>query len=104
MQEAQGEAVKRLYKAVSHMAERLRDPKAVFKRSLVESVEELVTLLPGFNLTGDSELEGVVSMVRGSLTGLKVEELRESQSIRQGVAHDAAQIVNRMEGVWGKIG
>lgn len=103
VQEAQGEAIKRLYRAVSHMAEKLKDPKAIFRDSLTENVEELSALLPGFNLTGDVELDAIGAMVRDRLTGIKAEDLREAGVLRSNVAYDAEQIVNRMQGVWGRL-
>ena len=104
VQEAQLEGVKRLYQAVSRMAERLSTPDAIFKNTLTSNVEELVGLLPGFNLTDNPDLDRVVQTVRERLTGLKAEDLRESEVLRKNVAYDATQVVNQMQAVWGRLG
>jgi hypothetical protein len=47
----------RLYKVVNKAAERIADPKAILRDSLLENVQEICTLLPKLNVTDDPNLE-----------------------------------------------
>jgi hypothetical protein len=90
--EGMSDVWRRLYDAVSHMAERLQaysvDPNTgkttgAFRDSLVENLRELVEVLPKLNLTGDSSLEDLTRQVRDRLTGHTV---RSACAITTGCA------------------
>ncbi len=87
----------RLYDAVSHMVERLHDPKAIFRDTLVSNIVDLVNLLPALNVAEDPDLESMRSRVESILAGLKAEDLREDKALRQETAKDAESILRDMQ-------
>jgi hypothetical protein len=97
--EAQALAVrdvwKRLYDRVSKMAERLKDPEAQFRNSLVENIAELIDLLPRLNLTDDPNLEAMRREVEDKLI-CDPQTLRDYTTVRQSVADDAQAILDAM--------
>jgi hypothetical protein len=94
----------RLYRAVSHMSERLSAYKATgngvehpFRDSIVTNLIELVDVLPKLNVTSDPELERLTGEVRASLL-IDPDVLRESERTRNDTARKAAEIAERMAG------
>lgn len=99
VQEAQTVAMKevwdRLYDRVKHMAEKLADPKAIFRDTMVENTKELCALLPRLNFMDDPNLEQLRLQVEGSL--LKhPEALRNDPDLRRDTAAEAKLIMDKM--------
>lgn len=85
----------RLYDRVKHMAERLADPKALFRDTMVENTKELCALLPRLNFMDDPNLEALRQQVEGSL--LKhPEALRNDPDLRRDTAAEAKAIMDKM--------
>lgn len=85
----------RLHDRVKHMAEKLADPKAIFRDSLVENAREICDILPRLNFTDDPNLEAMRQQVEASL--LKhPEALRNDPVVRQDTAADAKKIADAM--------
>lgn len=92
---AMKEVWERLYERVKHMAEKLADPKAVFKNTMVENTKELCALLPRLNFMDDPNLEQLRQQVEDSL--LKhPEALRNDPDLRRDTAAEAKQIMDKM--------
>jgi len=96
---AQAEAMKevwqRLFDRVKHMAEKLSDPKAIFKNSMVEHAKELCSLLPRLNFADDPNLELLRQEVESKL--LKhPEALRNDPDLRSDTAAEARRIMAAM--------
>jgi len=96
---AQAEAMKevwqRLFDRVKHMAEKLSDPKAIFKNSMVEHAKELCSLLPRLNFADDPNLETLRQEVESKL--LKhPEALRNDPDLRSDTAAEARRIMAAM--------
>lgn len=100
-QQAMAEAYSRLREAVKHMADKLKDPKAIFRDSLVDNLQELVDVLPSLNLTGDPRLEELRQEVDAQLAGCDPKDLRQNEDFRKEVATDAQAIVDKMAGFMG---
>ena len=99
VQEAQTVAMKevwdRLYDRVKHIAEKLADPKAIFRDTMVENTKELCALLPRLNFMDDPNLEQLRLQVEGSL--LKhPEALRNDPDLRRDTAAEAKAIMDKM--------
>ena len=90
----------RTLELVGRMAERLSDPKNVFRDSLVENLKELVDLLPGLNITGDPRIDQLRQDL-GKLTEHGPEMLRNHKPARAKVATEANNILNKMSGYFG---
>ena len=90
----------RVREAITHLVDRLSDPKTLFKSSSIESVRELITLLPGFNCSGDPRVSDVVSDIQTMLDGVDAEALRKDAGTRAETARRAVAIGARLD-AWG---
>ena len=97
--EAQTNAMKdvwqRLFDRVKHMAEKLSDPKAIFRDSMVENAREICALLPRLNFTDDPNLEALRQQVEASLIK-HPEALRNDPDLRRDTAAEAKAIMDKM--------
>jgi hypothetical protein len=93
---AMREAWDRLHKVVSHLADKLNDPKAIFRDTTVENVQELCGILSRLNITDDPNLEGMRSVVEQKLVGYHPDSLRNDPDLRRSVGNDAKSIADAM--------
>ena len=93
----------RLHTAVSHVAEKLGDPEAIFRDSLIENVRELCDLLPRLNVTGDPELDRLAREANSKLTAAGPKWLRESPDKRAQTAQEARAILDAMAAYCGPM-
>lgn len=91
----------RVHKVVEHAHERLSQPQAVFRDSLVDNALELCSLLPTLNIDNDARLEEVRRDLEGSLAGYNVDTLRTDPAVRADAAEKMRQIMSKMEGLYG---
>ena len=85
----------RLFEKVKHMAEKLADPKAIFRDSMVENARETCALLTRLNFTDDPNLEAMRQEVEATL--LKhPEALRNDPDLRSDTASKAKEIMDKM--------
>lgn len=101
IQDAMRDAWNRLFESVSHIYERLSDPKAIFRDSLITNARELVDVLGRLNVSQDPELERMRSTVLTSLTRHEANELREDETLRTQTAKSADDILATMRGIYG---
>ena len=92
-QEAISDLWQRLFDTVSHAAERLGDPEAVFRNSLVENIQDLVNLLPKLNFTDDPTLETMRREVEKKLLKFSADTLREDADARKRTAEEAKELL-----------
>lgn len=96
--ERQAQAVKstlaRVKDVVDKMHEKLADPKAIFRDSLVTNVSDLRQILLGLNITNNSLINELAEEMKG------LEEppgaLRSNGTLRQRVADRALAILNKL--------
>lgn len=98
LEEATLDLWRRLHGVVERMVDRLSDPDAVFRDSLVENVRELVGLLPRLNITGDADLEHLRKEAEAKLAKYDPDNLRDSKTIRASVVQDAKDLMGKMAG------
>jgi len=94
-QKAMTEVWTRLYDRVKHMAEKLADPKAIFRDSMLENTREICALLPRLNFSDDPNLEAMRQQVEASLIK-HPEALRNDPDLRQDTAAEAKRIMDKM--------
>lgn len=98
----------RLYNAVNHMEEKLNDPKAIFRDSLVTNLKDLTDLLTRLNITNDPDLERMRKEIEARLTQVNPEDLRPKDTDRpvdkaakannrKQTAQEAKEILESME-------
>ena len=88
----------RLFAVVGHMVERLSDPDAVFRDSLVGNIVRLTELLPRLNLYDDPQLEDMRRQIESDLCRFTPEELRRDHQVRQQTAQAALGVLDAMNG------
>lgn len=86
------DAWNRLYEAVRHAAERLGDPKAIFRDSLIGNIRDLVGLLPALNVTDDPNLETLRREVERTLAQVAPDDCRQSPLLREKTAQIARNL------------
>jgi len=102
LQEGLQDAWKRLHEALGKAVERLSDPKAIFRDSLIGNLRELCDVLPLLNFADNPDLERARRKVETRLAGLDPETLRGNSRSRAKAASDAKQIMNDMAAFMGK--
>ena len=89
---------KRLYEVVEHMVERLSDPDAIFRDSLIGNMVKLTELLPKLNLYDDPRLETMRRRIETSLCNYSPDQLRKDKTVRKQAATDAWDVLTNMAG------
>lgn len=97
LQVAMADAWQRISIVVGKMVEKLNGytggKDGSFRDSLVENVRDLVTILPGFNLTGDAFLNETINRMESELCRYEPDSLREDPIIRKSVSDAATEIL-----------
>lgn len=93
---AMDEAWNRLHERVKNMAEKLADPAAVFRDTLVENTREICSVLSRLNFTDDPNLEAMRSEVEQSLTKHHPDALRNDPDLRRDKAAEAKALMDKM--------
>jgi hypothetical protein len=92
----------RLFDRVKHMAEKLADPKAIFRDSMVDNAREICALLPRLNFNDDPQLEAMRQEVEMKLIK-HPEALRNDPDLRRDTAAEARAIMDRMSVFMGGV-
>ena len=87
----------RLQSVVQAMKDRLSDPKAVFRDTLVGNVEELVGVMDDLNVFDDDALTSFTNEIRDNLTQNSPQSLRDDANLRKTQADKAADILAKIQ-------
>lgn len=98
VQSAMKDAYERVYEVVLHAKNKLSDPKAIFRDSLVENIRELANVLPAFNITNDPLLADLANELQ-VIGKTSPEHLRDSPYTRSDVAQRANAMLQKMAGL-----
>lgn len=105
MDDATGKAMTdlwyRLYDVVTHMADKLAKPNAIFRDSLVENLRDMCDLLPQLNFVGDEDLTSLCDQVKEKLYVHEANSLRNDETTRADAANDAIEIQKMMASFMG---
>lgn len=96
-QDAHKEVWQRLFKRVSHVAERLSAVDGRFHDSVIDNTREDCALLSRLNFAQDPNLEAMRLEVEKKLAQLSPEALRSDTVLRLSAADEANQIIERMK-------
>lgn len=88
---AQDDLTERLREAILHVAERLADPKAIFRDSLTSNLADLLALVPDLNIAADPKIAAIADRAK-DLLAHDADTLREDPIARAHVAATAAEI------------
>ena len=93
--DAQSDAVQRLADCVSKIHERLAQPEAIFRDSLIGNARELCEVLTRLNLADDANLETLRRQTE-LLAMTEPSTLRENPDVRIATANEAQSILDAM--------
>lgn len=96
--QAQADVWQRIGKAVGYFHERMADPKAVFRDSTVDNIHDLLALIPGLNVLDDPNVELVRKMLEDSMGGVEAQSIRKSPELREELAGEAKEIMDKVAG------
>lgn len=103
--EAQGEAMqdawRRIYDVVEKAHERLSQPDAIFRDTLVQNAVELCGILPSLNITDDPQLEAMRRKLEGTLCTKNPDTLRHDPLERSKVAKEMEALLSKMGAMYG---
>ena len=98
VQTAMQDVWKRMADTVGYFHTRMADPKAVFRDSTISNITDLLDRVPGLNVLDDPDIEAVRKHIADSLGGIEADEIRKDPELREELAGEAKQIVDKMEG------
>ena len=104
VQEAMTEVWNRLSLIVEHAAEKLSQPDAIFRNSLVENAKKLCDVLPSLNITDDPNLARMGEELREKLADADPDLLRTRPTERERAAKDMQDMMSKMAGFFGPGG
>lgn len=90
---ARNDLAARITEPLVRMVERLADPDAKFKDSLIENIRTVAEAIPALNITDDPTLEAARQRILSGLATLDPETLRQSRSDRTRAASEANHIL-----------
>ena len=99
--DAQHDAVKRLAECLTRIHERLAQPDAIFRDSLIGNARELCDVLTRLNLADDPQLETLRRQTE-ILAASEPQTLRDNPEVRVDVASQAQGILDAMQATYGK--
>jgi hypothetical protein len=100
-EDAHKDAVKRLYDCVARIHERLAQPEAIFRDSLINNAQELTDVLSRLNIADDVNLDSLRRQT-ATLATISPDTLRNDPVARIQTANDAQGILDSMLNVYGK--
>jgi hypothetical protein len=104
VQEAMKEVWSRLSLIVEHAAEKLSQPDAIFRNSLVENARKLCEVLPSLNITDDPNLTRMGEELKAKLADADPDLLRTRPTEREKAARDMQDMMSKMAGFFGPGG
>lgn len=101
-QTAMREVWQRLFDRVKNISDKLADPTAIFRDSLVENAKEICAILPRLNFSDDPNLETMRQQVEAALIK-HPDSLRNDPALRRDTAVQAKDIMDKMSVFMGAI-
>lgn len=95
-QKAVGDIWRRLKELVEKIETTMKDPKKIFRDTLIGNLSEFVDLIPKLNLTNDNRLEEMRKEVKEKLASLKPIDLRESKTDRKKAHKSSKEILDKL--------
>lgn len=99
---AHADLARKIAEPLSKMVERLSEPDAVFRDSLVTNLREICDLIPRLNITGDAAIDTLRQRIYADLYQNDPDTLRESSAVRASTARKAQAILDQMTSVFGE--
>ncbi len=87
---------KRIYNTIAHMHDRLSDEDAIFRNSMVENIDQLVSVLPQLNILENKALDDMAVELKNTLCGYEADELRKDKDLRKEVALKSNEMLEKI--------
>ena len=99
-QTAMASAWARVQDVLEKTVERLANPTAIFRDSLVDNAIDLCALMPSLNISNDPEMEAVRWSIERTLAKFagNVDALRHDPLVRSDTANTMAEVLRKMAG------
>ncbi len=89
----------RLQDVTQRIADRLSDPDAIFRDSLITNARDTCSMLSKLNVTNDPDLERMRATVEHDLTRYDAKSLRDFPDQRARVASKAQRLLDQMQAI-----
>lgn len=86
-----------LVELIEKIEDTLKQPKKVFRDSLISNLKDYCELIPKLNLTGDSKLETFRKEATAKLTKLRPDDLRDDKVARKASHKAAKEVLKKMK-------
>lgn len=94
--EARVEVYNRVKEVLKKAAEKLSDPEAKFKNSLINNINETLNLIPALNVTEDQDLERFCNEIQSFTSNIVPDHCRDVKTVREQTAKQLNEIVDKM--------
>jgi predicted secreted Zn-dependent protease len=95
------EAWDRVRDVVQKAHDKLSQPEAVFRDSLIENIREMCAVMPSLNIADDPHLEAVRRELEGKFASIVPDQLRNSVTFREDTSHQMKDILDKMSALYG---
>jgi len=96
LQEAQGALVKRVKSILTHLGEVVAQAEPKVYQSLVDSIGDMVKILPKQNVMKDPDLDAIFKDIKAKFSGLTREDIKKEEKIRAKAKKDVDVILAKM--------
>jgi hypothetical protein len=103
MENAMQDVWTRLYKAVTHMYERLASPDKTFHYTMSDNVREVTRLLKHLNVTSNTDIERIRKYLDKFICPHDAKDLRDNSVLRQQVAAHVQNVIDKMKKIGGAV-
>lgn len=87
----------RLAELIDKIEQTLKEPKKIFRDTLISNLSEFCELIPKLNLTDDSKLEFIRKETIDRLADLSPDNLREDKKERKAASKTAKEMLEKMK-------
>jgi hypothetical protein len=94
--QARAEVLRRLAEPAAAALERLSQPRAIFRDSLIDNMREAAALAPALNVTKDPLLDGLADELK-QVAQHRPDTIRTAPSIRSATAARAARLLEKIK-------
>ena len=103
IEEASAKPLRDLTELLGKMAEKLNDPKAIFRNSLIENVKEYLSSVKAVNVTDSPEVNEVAAQVEALVAQIETPDaLRNDKDFRSAIGKQAMEAIDRIKKVGGR--
>lgn len=92
------ELYRRLMEPLGKIIDRLSDPDAVFRDSLLGNLQEIIGIIPKLNVTNDANLEALRSRAESELCTYSPASIRNSPVVRRSAINKAQELFKNLNG------